>query len=205
MIKQYYYTYLPDTKEYVYKSLLEEDPLVKDRFPIPSYSTLIKPLSKKEGYTICFNESKNKWEYIVDNRDKVYYKNKKKVNFNLGDEIDDTMSEKMFTEQEEKLQEKNNKINNYVINRKNKQIENLVIDKNITIYATDKARDNLFRAYIIMKHTGKKDKVWLDVNNNEFMLSFKKLKEILIKLDERDSKLYLDESKYIKSLDKEYK
>ena len=35
------------------------------------FTTIIKPLAKKDGFDICFNG--DKWEYVEDNRDKTVY------------------------------------------------------------------------------------------------------------------------------------
>ena len=35
------------------------------------FATTIKPLTKKDGFAICFNDTK--WEYVEDNRDKTVY------------------------------------------------------------------------------------------------------------------------------------
>lgn len=36
-------------------------------------STIKEPLSQKDNFAICFNEQKNEWEYIEDNRNKIVY------------------------------------------------------------------------------------------------------------------------------------
>ena len=35
------------------------------------FTTTIKPLTKKDGFAICFNVTK--WEYVEDNKDKTVY------------------------------------------------------------------------------------------------------------------------------------
>ena len=35
------------------------------------FTTIAKPLAKKDGFAICFNE--DKWEYVEDNRNKTVY------------------------------------------------------------------------------------------------------------------------------------
>jgi hypothetical protein len=39
---------------------------------LPS-TTIKEPLAKKDFFAICFNEEKNEWEYIEDNRNKIIY------------------------------------------------------------------------------------------------------------------------------------
>lgn len=42
-------------------------------FLIPANATIIKPLDTKENFAVCFNEDKQEWEYIEDNRNKTVY------------------------------------------------------------------------------------------------------------------------------------
>ncbi|MDN5062308.1 hypothetical protein O8C86_10710 [Aliarcobacter butzleri] len=37
------------------------------------FTTSIKPKATKTGFTQCFNETSQKWEYVEDNRDKTVY------------------------------------------------------------------------------------------------------------------------------------
>lgn len=50
---------------------------------IPAYATDLEPLPSKMGFAVCFNESKNSWEYKPDYRGKRFYdvRNKDIVGF----------------------------------------------------------------------------------------------------------------------------
>lgn len=43
------------------------------KFNLSEQETLIKPLDVKEGFVVCFNETKQEWEYQEDNRNKTVY------------------------------------------------------------------------------------------------------------------------------------
>ena len=70
------YNYKNDTKEYISDSNCPLDPLEskkqgKSIWSLPANSTFVVPPSSKEGYAIIFNN--NAWEYIEDNRGKIYW------------------------------------------------------------------------------------------------------------------------------------
>lgn len=43
------------------------------KFNLSEQETLIKPLDVKEGFVVCFNKTKQEWEYQEDNRNKTVY------------------------------------------------------------------------------------------------------------------------------------
>ena len=42
-------------------------------FNIEEYNTEIEPLEEKDGYVICFNKEDNKWEYVINHKNKIVY------------------------------------------------------------------------------------------------------------------------------------
>lgn len=60
------YKYDTQTKEFLEE--LEISEAYGTNLP---FTTTIKPLTKKDGFAICFNDTK--WEYVEDNRDKTIY------------------------------------------------------------------------------------------------------------------------------------
>ena len=60
------YKYDTQTKEFIQD--LEINEAYGTNLP---FTTTVKPLAKKDGFAICFNNAK--WEYIEDNRDKTIY------------------------------------------------------------------------------------------------------------------------------------
>ena len=72
------YKYDTQTKEFIQE--LEINEAYGTNLP---FTTTIKPLAKKDGFTVCFNDTN--WEYIEDNRDKTVYvkvtKEELKVNY----------------------------------------------------------------------------------------------------------------------------
>ena len=60
------YKYDTQTKEFIQE--LEINEAYGANLP---FTTTIKPLTKKEGFVVCFNGTK--WEYIEDNRNTVVY------------------------------------------------------------------------------------------------------------------------------------
>lgn len=60
------YKYDIDTKEFIQE--LEINEAYGSNLP---FTTIVKPLAKKDGFAICFNGTK--WEYVEDNRDKTVY------------------------------------------------------------------------------------------------------------------------------------
>ena len=60
------YKYDITTKEFIQE--LEINEAYGSNLP---FTTIAKPLDKKDGFAICFNDTK--WEYVEDNRDKTVY------------------------------------------------------------------------------------------------------------------------------------
>ena len=60
------YKYDIDTKEFLQE--LETNEAYGSNLP---FTTAVKPLAKKDGFAICFND--NEWEYIEDNRNTTVY------------------------------------------------------------------------------------------------------------------------------------
>lgn len=60
------YKYDTQTKEFLEE--LEINEAYGTNLP---FTTAIKPLAKKDGFAVCFNDTK--WEYVEDNRDKTVY------------------------------------------------------------------------------------------------------------------------------------
>lgn len=62
------YKYDIETKEFIQE--LEINQNYGSNLP---FTTSIKPKATKAGFTQCFNETSQKWEYVEDNRDKTVY------------------------------------------------------------------------------------------------------------------------------------
>jgi hypothetical protein len=110
MNEKYEYIYHNDF-EYVGKALLQLDPLEskkqgKDIYMLPSQKATTTKPNIKEGFTPVYNKEKDIWENVVDNRDKIYYKNGVKVEFKLGDEITSDMSKEQYTKEQIETQKK---------------------------------------------------------------------------------------------------
>ena len=60
------YKYDTQTKEFLEE--LEINEAYGSNLP---FTTIAKPLAKKDGFAVCFNGTK--WEYVEDNRDKTVY------------------------------------------------------------------------------------------------------------------------------------
>lgn len=56
---------------FVNEEIADKSPLENGVYLIPANATIIKPLEKKDGFAICFNDTK--WEYVEDNRNKTVY------------------------------------------------------------------------------------------------------------------------------------
>jgi len=91
---------------------------------------------------------------------------------------------------------KSQKIHQMVLIRKALQIENIT-HNGITIIATEKARDNLFKAWSIATALSSPALSWLDVNNVEVPITMKNAAKILSILMEKDSFLYHREATII--------
>ena len=90
------YKYDIDTKEFLEE--LEINEAYGTNLP---FTTTVKPLTKKDGFAVCFNGTK--WEYVEDNRNKTVYvkatKEELKVDY-LGKIKDDvtTLKPEQFDE-----------------------------------------------------------------------------------------------------------
>lgn len=60
------YNYDTETKEFIQELKINE--YYGTNLPL---TTTVKPLVKKDGFAICFNDTK--WEYVEDNRNKTVY------------------------------------------------------------------------------------------------------------------------------------
>ena len=67
------FNYSKDTFELVDENEAVVNPLEKGKYLIPAFSTTIKPKATKAGFTQCFDETLQKWEYVEDNREKTVY------------------------------------------------------------------------------------------------------------------------------------
>jgi len=67
------YNYNKDTKEYISTTQATENPLEKGKYLIPANATTIAISVDKAGFAQTFDEVKNTWDYIEDNRDKTVY------------------------------------------------------------------------------------------------------------------------------------
>ena len=65
--------YNKETKEFTTSTNATENPLEKGKYIVPANATIKEPLPLKDGYAICFNETKEEWEYQEDNRGKTVY------------------------------------------------------------------------------------------------------------------------------------
>ena len=92
------YNYNKETGEFLSESEAKKNPLEKDKYLIPKNATKDAPLENKDGFARCFLNGK--WEYVVDNRNKTYFLNGKKVDFELGDEITSEMTLNQFSDSE---------------------------------------------------------------------------------------------------------
>lgn len=67
------YNYNKETKEIISQTIANPNPLEKGKYLIPANATIKEPLVNEENFVICFNETKQEWEYIEDNRGKTIY------------------------------------------------------------------------------------------------------------------------------------
>lgn len=67
------YNYDKETKEFTTSTNATENPLEKGKYLVPANATIKKPLPLKDGFAICFNETKEEWEYQEDSRGKTVY------------------------------------------------------------------------------------------------------------------------------------
>jgi len=67
------YNYDIDTKEYTSTTQATENPLEKGKYLIPANAITIAISVDKVGFTQIFNEAKNTWSYVEDNRGKTIY------------------------------------------------------------------------------------------------------------------------------------
>lgn len=90
-------------------------------------------------------------------------------------------------------EQKDIKIKELELKRKELQYSNIIF-KGTEIKATEKARDNLFKAVSLSNEAQKESIEWLDVNNQKIEITVDEGFTILTELTGRDSKLYLAEA-----------
>ncbi len=160
------YNYNKETKEFTTSTNATESPREKGNYLIPANATIKEPLPLKDGFAICFNEEKQSWEYIEDNRNKTVYqistKQELKVDY-LGaikaehtllvpkefDKWDDaTKSWIKDTEAVAKYEEAQTKL------QKEKELNELVINHNTVLYdANGEALGNMATVIAIANAT----------------------------------------------------
>lgn len=89
---------------------------------------------------------------------------------------------------------KRSKIGEIEARRKELQYENITYN-DMTFFGTENARDNLFKAAMILKGLGVTTLDWLDINNKPVTLSLDDANTIISMLMQRDNTLYLKESR----------
>lgn len=67
------YNYNKETKEFTTSTNATENPLEKGKYLIPANATTKEPIVSKDGFAVCFNETKKEWEHQEDNRNKTAY------------------------------------------------------------------------------------------------------------------------------------
>ena len=81
------YNYDKNTLEFLSEEVAELDPIATKRnkkdakeggeyeeiYLLPAYATTIKPLDKKDGFAVCFDDKKQIWEYKKDLRGKEFW------------------------------------------------------------------------------------------------------------------------------------
>ena len=92
------YNYDEKTYELVSESIARVNPLEPGKFLLPANATVKPPLPSKADNAVCFIDGG--WVYAADNRNKVYYRNDKRVIFSLGDEITASMRVAQYTDAE---------------------------------------------------------------------------------------------------------
>lgn len=180
------YKYDTQTKEFLQE--LEINEAYGTNLP---FTTTVKPLSKKEGFTICFNGTE--WEYIEDNRGKIVYsketKEESKIDY-IGLIKDDvtTLQPKQFDiwdnvlnkwvedvkskEKQEKALlklEKEERLNKIVVTSSNGNS----FDGNL------EARTNMTSAIISADTIGKTEETWKLADNSQKIIQLSELKEAL--------------------------
>lgn len=113
------YKYDTETKEFIQE--LEINEAYGTNLP---FTTTVKPLAKKDGFAICFNDTE--WEHIEDNRNTVVYnketKQESKVDY-LG-----KIKEDVTTLEPEQFDKWDYKINSWVcdkVEKENDRVENI--------------------------------------------------------------------------------
>ena len=91
------YLYSEETKEFLIEKNAKISPL-DNSYLIPKNATDLVPLEPREGYAVCFIN--NNWQYVIDNRNAVYYLNGEQVKFELGDTITSEMRTTPYTDEE---------------------------------------------------------------------------------------------------------
>jgi len=112
----------------------------------------------------------------------------------------DGIIEPEFTD--EKLLEDVRTKKNLEVESKRKELQYANITYNgITLFATEKARDNLFKDTIISKGLGESSLSWLDINNTPVTLSLDEANDIIMMLRQRDKDLYFKEAQLKLAID----
>jgi len=91
------------------------------------------------------------------------------------------------------IQKLNQDILNLEMSRKKEQYKDIVHNTH-TLKASQLARDNLFKAYILQKEDNQKSILWLNSSDESINLSIEDIKNILLNLKKRDEKLYFKEA-----------
>lgn len=72
------YKYKKETKEFTTQSIATKNPLEKGQYLIPANATSIDLPEPRSGFTRCFDETNNRWEYKKDYRGTVVFDKKDK-------------------------------------------------------------------------------------------------------------------------------
>lgn len=105
-----------------------------------------------------------------------------------------------FTDKEIQEQQKNQQKEQLEKDRKIAQFSNITLANGKELCGTAKARDNLFKAFVLMKESGEESIFWLDIDNNPFSITKDEILQVCNDFKERDSRLYLEEAEAIANL-----
>lgn len=187
------YNYDNKTFEYKFERIAEKSQVKEDEFIIPAFSTTIKPKSTKAGFTQCFDETLQKWEYVEDNREKkVYIKaNRQQIEvdylgalkdehtllvpkeFDKWDEVSKSwIEDKKFKKEYENIQKKAQKV---------EQLNTLVVttSQGNIFDGNETARLNMVSAIQSAELLGQTENNWKMADNSVKLITLAELKEAL--------------------------
>ena len=187
----------PETNELIAEKFSRMDPRDPSRVVVPRGATSIAPPVAENGKARVFKQETGTWEQVVDNRHLVKYIGKNKVDFKLGDEVTNDMTDEVVQPIAELIAQKKQEVISLF-----RETEKSTITINDTKYNADYNSINELVLVKNMSYLNRQSTViFIDSENNRNKLTLEEADNIIQTLWEDYEIRYTNQKLTIKEID----